>query len=713
MALTCFGPRASDVRGARAGNGFCTPTGRTRLTSAGAFLGTPLYASPEQIKRESLGERSDVYSVTATLFFLLTGRAPFQGNDGVATMARILTNPLPSVRALRPEVSAKLEAVIQRGLEREPRRRWQNLSELRAALRPYIPDQLTAGTVGLRFVAFLFDYLILTILVAVPLSIGLPEANPTLKTVILELAYGVLFVGYFTGCEYRWGAAIGKRLLGLRVYPVGGYGAPGFARAFVRSLAMYGILWLMDWSTWSEINGRLALSLFVVASAGLVAPMRRRNGYRGLVDMLSRTRVVRLSPPSRRPSHAQSLVSALGDDLTHPEGLPEQVEGFTVRGQLVATRSGAVLIGRERGLGREVVLWCRSAEAAALSPGRHQIQRATRLRWLAGGRDGDSQWDAFLAPVGLPLADFVQANVRLTWTDTRPILEQLADEQIAGIDDGSLPDCLCVEQVWIRPDGTVQLLDTALTLVTTRERPDESQPDPPAQRRSLGLLRQVAVLALEGGPLQEKAPPRAPVPIHAARMLQRLFGIPLKQRRWIGRVISGRLFGSQAELGHHAHATLEEFRADLAASAARPTEFTRRHRAAHLALASVVFGLGFIVSLLGGLPLAFEVHAISGWINVAQRDLTTLRAVDYVSCAITPEPLTRLGAVAQLAADHDQQAYLENSLAFYTWDRQGRSQSLSRWTRMALDWLDHQGTPEPAPDPERDLRYDVPSETSD
>src|SRR4051794_3871153 len=51
-----------------------------RLTRTGTFVGTPLYASPEQIKGLPLDQRADVYSVCATLFFLLTGRAPHHGD---------------------------------------------------------------------------------------------------------------------------------------------------------------------------------------------------------------------------------------------------------------------------------------------------------------------------------------------------------------------------------------------------------------------------------------------------------------------------------------------------------------------------------------------------------------------------------------------------------------------------------------------------------
>ena len=88
------------------------------LTKSGSFLGTPLYASPEQIKAERVDQQTDVYSVAATLYFLLTGRAPFQSRDSAATVARIVSDPPPTLRSIRPEIPPSLEKIVLRGLER-------------------------------------------------------------------------------------------------------------------------------------------------------------------------------------------------------------------------------------------------------------------------------------------------------------------------------------------------------------------------------------------------------------------------------------------------------------------------------------------------------------------------------------------------------------------------------------------------------------------
>ncbi|MFQ3593189.1 MAG: serine/threonine-protein kinase, partial [Gemmataceae bacterium] len=63
-------------------------SGREELTRSGAFLGTFLYASPEQIRNDKVDHLTDVYSVCATLYHLLTGRAPFEDSDPAAALAR-------------------------------------------------------------------------------------------------------------------------------------------------------------------------------------------------------------------------------------------------------------------------------------------------------------------------------------------------------------------------------------------------------------------------------------------------------------------------------------------------------------------------------------------------------------------------------------------------------------------------------------------------
>ena len=96
--------------------------GGADLTRSGTFIGTLLYASPEQIKRDLVDERTDVYSVAATLYYLLTGHPPVQAKDAADALARIASEPAPPLRGFRTDLPRSLEAVIHRGLDaRHPR----------------------------------------------------------------------------------------------------------------------------------------------------------------------------------------------------------------------------------------------------------------------------------------------------------------------------------------------------------------------------------------------------------------------------------------------------------------------------------------------------------------------------------------------------------------------------------------------------------------
>jgi serine/threonine protein kinase len=98
-----------------------------RLTRTGSFLGTPLYASPEQVKSEPLTPQTDVYSAAATFYFLLAGKAPFECGNPAATLARIASEDVPSLRGTRPDIPEALDRVVLRGLERKRERRYKDL----------------------------------------------------------------------------------------------------------------------------------------------------------------------------------------------------------------------------------------------------------------------------------------------------------------------------------------------------------------------------------------------------------------------------------------------------------------------------------------------------------------------------------------------------------------------------------------------------------
>jgi serine/threonine protein kinase len=93
-------------------------------------LGTPDYISPEQVKGQRGDQRSDIYSLGAMLYEMVTGQPPFTGaNPLVVLNERVLSDPVPA-RQLNDAISPQLQEILFRALERDPRNRYATASEM-------------------------------------------------------------------------------------------------------------------------------------------------------------------------------------------------------------------------------------------------------------------------------------------------------------------------------------------------------------------------------------------------------------------------------------------------------------------------------------------------------------------------------------------------------------------------------------------------------
>ena len=105
------------------------------LTSTGLVVGTPDYMSPEQASGDrEVDGRSDIYSLACVLYTMLTGRPLFKGTTPREVAAQQVTSPPPSVRTVRPDVPAAIDAVLQRALAKDPEARFDNAREFATAL---------------------------------------------------------------------------------------------------------------------------------------------------------------------------------------------------------------------------------------------------------------------------------------------------------------------------------------------------------------------------------------------------------------------------------------------------------------------------------------------------------------------------------------------------------------------------------------------------
>ncbi len=112
--------------------------GGTRMTQTGMSLGTPAYMSPEQATGDrDIGPRSDVYSLGAMTYEMLSGQPPFTGPNSRAIVAKVLTEGAPPLRAQRPTIPPAAEHAILKALQKLPADRFGSAK--------VFADALTAG----------------------------------------------------------------------------------------------------------------------------------------------------------------------------------------------------------------------------------------------------------------------------------------------------------------------------------------------------------------------------------------------------------------------------------------------------------------------------------------------------------------------------------------------------------------------------------------
>ena len=112
-----------------------TMAARQALTGDGVAVGTIAYMSPEQARGEPLDARSDIFSLSAVLYEMCTGRRAFDGRTSAVIFQKILEGKLDPPRSINAGLPPQLEDVILRGLERDRDLRYQTAADLRAALK--------------------------------------------------------------------------------------------------------------------------------------------------------------------------------------------------------------------------------------------------------------------------------------------------------------------------------------------------------------------------------------------------------------------------------------------------------------------------------------------------------------------------------------------------------------------------------------------------
>ena len=453
----------------------------------GRFAGTPAFASPEQIRVAKLNERSDQYSLGATLYFLLARRPPFVG-EFTSLIAQVAADPPPPLKNFVLSLPNGLERIIRRTLEKDPAGRYSNLAQLRQALLPFSSSGTFLANIGRRLAAYAIDDALLIaagLLTLIAVVIGSLTVNRWRGDFASDAAVGrlgslvafyVLLCGYFTLAEGWYGGGLGKWLVGLRVVGPDG-GPPGLARSALRTLFVpltcgcvfldALILPLQPLTAESVENFDLYKLLLVPGLLGaasnlvllaILAPALFREDFRGLHDLASGTRVMALQTPEVRPS-------AIVTNETKIEGASASGRTYGPYQQLTVRHESpefTLYEATDDVLRRRVRIVVRPAGPTP-SYNRVNLSRPTRNRWLQGATTGELRWDAFETTSGGTLWKALRDGP-LPWETQRAVLLDLAEEVNAATTEGTLPEQVSLGHLYLTTSGHLQLFDWPLVL---------------------------------------------------------------------------------------------------------------------------------------------------------------------------------------------------------------------------------------------------------
>jgi hypothetical protein len=234
--------------------------------------------------------------------------------------------------------------------------------------------------------------------------------------------------------------------------------------------------------------------------AALFSTARRRNGYAGLHDLASGTRVVM----HRRRVEARASQNTSSAGRAHAAG-PSRIGPYLVDESTAATAhvpvaTPTLVEGYDDRLRRPVWIQLLPTGTPPLPPLRRDLARPARPRWLAGRRTDGECWDAFEVADGRPLADI--AVTPQPWSRVRHWMADLTHEVGAGVADGSLPD-LELDRVWIGADDRARLLDWPAGTPPVAQRSGATSP--PDLSACCRFLYHVAIRALGAVPARGAA----------------------------------------------------------------------------------------------------------------------------------------------------------------------------------------------------------------
>jgi serine/threonine protein kinase len=119
--------------------GVAKAAGRVQTTREGQIKGKLAYMAPEQVRQDELTRTADLYAIAVVLWETITARRLFRGDNEAQVVAKVLAAPIAAPSTVRPDVSPELDAIVLKGLAREPADRYATGQEMAIALERAVP----------------------------------------------------------------------------------------------------------------------------------------------------------------------------------------------------------------------------------------------------------------------------------------------------------------------------------------------------------------------------------------------------------------------------------------------------------------------------------------------------------------------------------------------------------------------------------------------
>ncbi len=585
----------------------------SELTQTGAFLGTPLFASPEQLLGQSIDTRSDIYSLTATLYYLLAGKAPFESPHAAQVIARIASSDPPSFKSVGISVPASVEQIVMKGLSRDASKRYASFASMRSELQATIQPTSEPATLTRRCVAWVADYFLMTS-VAAAAMISVFSARDLSEDPLFANIIGIVVVFlYYLLTESVFGTSIGKAAMRISVVDAATGGRAKFVGNLIRSTffvanssALYILLKLLI----PDEQATLKTLAFTVSFLGslviLYSTWRPTKRRQFLHDWLSgtecRTRSGALSTsisPLKLPNWNLPVKATESENASAPKLLGR----FTISAEIDIEQHESGIrwwMGQDPQLERTIWVACVEDKSIEFDEAQKQKPKSMRLRLIEEGVEEGYRWFAYVAPEGVPIGECIRHGVQFPWPIVRSVLFEYVGSKFKS-DSNSQPPILDgaaatvdAERVWVDQAGRFASVDFQVN--------PSAKPELHPQGTPLTFVQSLATLGLPARHrLRRKVTSRA-----ASRALARSVPAiqelpPLRALRLLETIASPKQLVSDAVLAK-----------DLASIDKNSHAVTSSIRffasAVSLGLMSPLIFLGMIVLLMPSIILVIELY---------------------------------------------------------------------------------------------------------